>query len=275
MLALTLLVAMSAVPSAAAELPRHTLPRAVAAALHRYDMPASSLSIVVRPVDGAGAILDFNSDVPRSPASTLKLLTTFVSLEKLGPAYTWKTEAFGRGPVRDGRLPGNLYIKGYGDPDLVIEDFWRFLHGLRELGIRTIGGDLVLDRSYFAPATTTPGEFDGHPRRPYNVLPSALLVNFQAVRIRFFPEPLRHRVRIVADPLPDGLRLINHVHLVRGPCLGGARAVAMQVVRGPLAGFFANCGLAWEGSFTGTCAMGRCRLRRGCCTQNIRRPWRT
>lgn len=230
-----LLMVLAAAPSAAraGNLSRRSLPRAVAAALHRYGMPARSLSIVVRPVDNSGAILDFNADVPRSPASTLKLLTTLVSLEKLGPAYTWKTEAFGGGLVRNGRLQGNLYLKGYGDPDLVIEDFWRFLHGLRELGIRSIAGDLVLDQSYFAPPTTTPGEFDGHPMRPYNVLPNALLVNFQAVRIRFFPELHRHRVRVVADPLPDGLKIINRVRLVAGPCLGGARAVSMSVVHTP------------------------------------------
>ncbi|MHB8345919.1 MAG: D-alanyl-D-alanine carboxypeptidase/D-alanyl-D-alanine endopeptidase [Acidiferrobacterales bacterium] len=211
--------------------PGQQLPAPVAAVLRYYGMPARSLSIVVRPADGSSSVLDFNADVPRSPASTLKLLTTLVSLEKLGPAYTWKTEAYGSGPVRRGTLEGNLYIKGYGDPDLVIEDFWRFLHGLRESGIRDISGDLVLDRSYFAPADTTPGEFDGHPLRPYNVLPSALLVNFQAVRIRFFPEPRRHWVRIVADPLPDRMSIVNHVRLVSGSCLGGARAVGMQETR--------------------------------------------
>ncbi len=208
--------------------PDQQLPAPVAAALRRYDMSARSLSIVVRPADGSSSVLNFNADVPRSPASTLKLLTTLVSLEKLGPAYTWKTEAYGSGPVHHETLEGNLYIKGYGDPDLVIEDFWRFLHGLRESGIRNITGDLVLDRSYFAPEDTTPWAFDGHPLRPYNVLPSALLVNFQAVRIRFFPEPQRHRVRIVADPLPDRMSIVNHVRLVSGPCLGGARAVGMQ-----------------------------------------------
>ena len=227
----TLLVLTVSPVVGAESLPPPHLPGPVAAALRRYDMSARGLSIVVRPVDGSRALLDFNAEVPRSPASTLKLLTTLVSLEKLGPAYTWKTAAYGDGPVRSGRLEGNLYIKGYGNPDLVIEDFWRFLHGLRESGIRSIGGDLVLDRSYFAPATSTPGEFDGHPLRPYNVLPSALLVNFQAVRIRFFPQPQRHRVRVVADPLPDRLSIINHVRLVSGPCLGGARGVAMREMR--------------------------------------------
>ncbi len=224
------LLVLAASHAHAESLSRSHLPGPVVAALRRYDMSARGLSVVIRPVDGSGAVLDFNADVPRSPASTLKLLTTLVSLEKLGPAYTWKTEAYGDGPVRRGQLQGNLYIKGYGDPDVVIEDFWRFLHGLRELGVRSIGGDLVLDQSYFVPASTTPGEFDDHPLRPYNVLPSALLVNFQAVRIRFFPQPHDRRVRIVADPLPDRLSIINHVRLVSGPCQGGARGVGMRVV---------------------------------------------
>ncbi len=208
-----------------------SLPKPVAQALARYHMSAHGLSIVVRPAASGEAVLAYNADTPRSPASTMKLLTTLVALEDLGPAFTWKTEAYGTGPVRAGHLEGDLYIKGYGDPDLVIEDFWRFLHGLRDLGIKQIDGNLVLDQSYFAPVTGTPADFDDQPLRAYNVLPGALLVNFQAVRIRFFPEPDARRVRVVADPLPDGLDIVNHLHLTSGECHGWAQDIAMRLTR--------------------------------------------
>jgi len=210
--------------------PSQQLPEPVAQVLKRYHMSPRGLSIVVRPVENREPVFAFNADVPRSPASTMKLLTTLVALEDLGPAYSWKTEAYTTAPVSGGRLEGDLFIKGYGDPDLVIESFWRFLHGLRELGIDQIAGNLVLDQSYFAPVTGTPADFDDQPLRAYNVLPSALLVNFQAVRVRFFPEPDANHVRIVADPLPDNLDIVNRLHLAPGPCRGWARDVAMRVV---------------------------------------------
>jgi D-alanyl-D-alanine carboxypeptidase/D-alanyl-D-alanine-endopeptidase (penicillin-binding protein 4) len=42
------------------------------------------------------------ADVPRSPASVMKIVTTWSALEYLGPAYTWPTEVYFLGPF-DGR----------------------------------------------------------------------------------------------------------------------------------------------------------------------------
>ncbi len=55
----------------------------------------------------------------RNPGSTIKLLTTLVAIDLLGPAYTWKTDVFVLGDVENGRLEGDLVLKGYGDPFLV------------------------------------------------------------------------------------------------------------------------------------------------------------
>ena len=38
-----------------------------------------------------------------NPASTMKLLTTYAGLELLGPAYTWKTEAWLDGKLEERR----------------------------------------------------------------------------------------------------------------------------------------------------------------------------
>ena len=164
----------------------------------------------------------------------MKILTTLVALEKLGPAYAWKTEAYASAAVRKGRLDGDLYLKGYGDPYLVIEHFWRFLRALRNSGLEVIQGDLVLDQDYFSPAPVNPAEFDGRPLLAYNVQPNALLVNFQAVNIRFLPEPEADRLRIVADPLPSQLDVDNRVRLTRSGCRGWNRALGMKVLRKPL-----------------------------------------
>jgi D-alanyl-D-alanine carboxypeptidase/D-alanyl-D-alanine-endopeptidase (penicillin-binding protein 4) len=185
--------------------------------------------VYVHEVGQPEPVLAVSADTPRNPASTMKLLTTLVALEELGPAYTWKTEAYATAPVREGILDGDLYIKGYGDPYLVIEHFWRFLRALRKGGLTEIRGDLVIDQGFFEPATGQPADFDHRPQRAYNVQPHALLVNFQAVNFRFLPVPGQQRVQIVADPQPAQLAIDNRVHLTNGPCGGGARAVGMQV----------------------------------------------
>jgi D-alanyl-D-alanine carboxypeptidase/D-alanyl-D-alanine-endopeptidase (penicillin-binding protein 4) len=222
-LALFLLSLCWLAPSAAAD----KLPEPIAAALKHQGMSARDLSLYVHEIGQPEPLLAIAADAPRHPASTIKVLTTLVALEELSPAWQWKTEAYVTAPVRDGRLEGDLYIKGYGDPYLVIEHFWRFLRTLRAEGIETIKGDLVLDQGHFAREPGDAGEFDNQPLRAYNVLPNALLVNFQAVNFRFMPHA--DRVQIFADPLPANVEVENRVRLVRGPCRGWAHNLGMKV----------------------------------------------
>lgn len=205
------------------------LPEPVAAALKRNGFPARGLSLYVHEIDQAEPVLSVAASRPRQPASTMKLLTTLVALEELSPAWRWKTEVYVTQPIRDGRLAGDLYIKGYGDPYLVIEHFWRLLRALRAAGLETIEGDLVLDQSYFAPEAGDAADFDNQPLRAYNVLPRALLVNFQAVNFRFLSQPSAGRVQIVADPLPANVEIENRVTLSDAACRGWTRRLDMKL----------------------------------------------
>ncbi len=205
------------------------LPEPVATALKRHGFPTRGLSLYVHEIGQDEPVLSVAADVPRHPASTIKLLTTLVAIEELSPAWRWKTEAYVTQPVRDGHLAGDLYLKGYGDPYLVIEHFWRFLRALRAAGLETIDGNLVLDQSYFAREAGDAADFDNEPLRAYNVLPNALLINFQAVNFRFFPLPFDKRVQIIADPLPANVELENRVVLADSVCRGWARRLDMKV----------------------------------------------
>jgi len=210
-----LLICVSSLASAASGLP-DSLERV----LKNRGLGTQGLSIYVREVGASTPLIAFAADEPRHPASVIKVLTTLAALEELGPAYQWRTEVWATGPVRDGRLDGDLTIKGYGDPYLVIEHFWRLLRMLRQEGITSITGDLVLDQTYFAPDQDDPGEFDGRANRVYNVLPSALLVNFQAVNFRFVPDTTASRLRVYAEPWPAQLVLQNDIRLTREACRG-------------------------------------------------------
>ena len=205
------------------------LPEPIVAALKHHGMSTRGLSLYVHGIGQSEPLLAVAADAPRQPASAIKVLTTLAALELLSPARRWKTEAYVTAPILNGRLEGDLYIKGYGDPYLVIENFWRFLRVLRAEGLENINGDLVLDQSYFAREPGDAAEFDNQPLRAYNVLPNALLVNFQAVNFRFNPQPHANRVQIFADPLPDNVEVENRVTLTRGSCYGWARGLGMKV----------------------------------------------
>jgi D-alanyl-D-alanine carboxypeptidase/D-alanyl-D-alanine-endopeptidase (penicillin-binding protein 4) len=83
--------------------------------------------------------------------------------------------------------------------------------------LREIGGDVVLDRSHFAPVPPEP--FDSDAFRPYNVTPDALLVNFKSLRFTFIPDA--GKVRLFVEPALPGLEVVNALKLADGGCPEG------------------------------------------------------
>jgi len=64
---------------------RPYLPPEVERAMSQRKIPGTSLSVLVREVGREEPLLSYNADVPRNPASTIKVLTTYAALELLGP----------------------------------------------------------------------------------------------------------------------------------------------------------------------------------------------
>jgi D-alanyl-D-alanine carboxypeptidase/D-alanyl-D-alanine-endopeptidase (penicillin-binding protein 4) len=215
------------------------LPPASVRALRAAGIPESSVGAVVQEIGQSRPSLALNARAPMNPASTMKLVTTYAALERLGLAFRWRTEAY-----LDGE---NLVLRGTGDPKLNFESFWMLLRNLRGRGLRDLRGDIVLDRSYFAPANYE--AFDSDTYRPYNVTPDALLVNFRSVHFTFLPEGDKG-VRIYAEPALPGLTIVNSLKITDGACPEGrAFRDLLQAAfrpRPPLASFTgaypASCG---------------------------------
>jgi D-alanyl-D-alanine carboxypeptidase/D-alanyl-D-alanine-endopeptidase (penicillin-binding protein 4) len=155
------------------------------------------------------------------------LLTTLVALDLLGPAYRWKTDVYALGDIEDGRLDGDLLLKGYGDPFLVTERVWELVRRLRIEGIDEIGGDLLIDDSWFDVGDHDPGAFDGQPLRAYNVAPNALLMNFKVVRYWFRPDG--SRVDVTVDPALENLKVDNRLSVKNSYCGGYQRGIAVTM----------------------------------------------
>jgi D-alanyl-D-alanine carboxypeptidase/D-alanyl-D-alanine-endopeptidase (penicillin-binding protein 4) len=194
------------------------VPAPVARALAAAGIPESAVGLYVHDVTATRPIVAHAAERAFNPASTMKLVTTYGALELLGPAYTWNTEIYMAGALESETLAGDLVIKGYGDPKLTFENFWRVLRHLRGRGIREIRGDVILDRSHFAADDYDPAQFDEQPLRPYNTGPDALLVNFKVVTIDFVPERSGHAVRLVTEPTLPTLQIVNNLLMDDVPC---------------------------------------------------------
>jgi D-alanyl-D-alanine carboxypeptidase/D-alanyl-D-alanine-endopeptidase (penicillin-binding protein 4) len=204
-------------------------PAPVARVIAAQHLPPNSVSFVIVDPEPGRAIAGENVDTPRSPASTIKLVTTFASLDELGPAYVWHTRALIRGDLKKGVLDGDLVLQGGGDPYMTLERWWSFVRSLRDQGLKVIHGDIIIDNTAFALPAEDPAAFDGRPNRSYNVVPDALMVNFQSIDFRVVPDEGMHQIDIVATPAPPNLVIENHVALAAGRCSGAAGRLDFQV----------------------------------------------
>ncbi|GAA6142066.1 D-alanyl-D-alanine carboxypeptidase/D-alanyl-D-alanine-endopeptidase [Hydrogenophaga sp. 5NK40-0174] len=223
LLAAWLLSALMAGPARADSSPqalRDTpLPAPVSEALAAAGIPEQHFAAMVVPVDGLiGPRVQHRADELVNPASVMKLVTTYAAMDMLGPDFTWTTRFYVDGDIADGVLYGNLYIRGGGDPKLVLERIQETFWALHSKGVQVILGDMVLDHSAFDLPPHDPAAFDGEALRPYNAAPDGLLVNFKSVILKFEPDRRAGVARVTSEPPLAGLDIQETIPLAGGGC---------------------------------------------------------
>ena len=93
----------------------------------------------------SGQVLESRyGDTMLPPASTLKAVTTIYALDRLGPSFQFRTEVLGTGPVETGRLKGDLFLKGGGDPSLDTDRLADLAVALSEAGVHEVTGRFLV-----------------------------------------------------------------------------------------------------------------------------------
>ncbi len=135
---------------------------------------AENLNAGVVLADAQGNILySQNREKLFIPASILKILTSLVALDLLGPDYRFST-AWYLDP--DSK---NLYIKGFGDPLLISEVIEELCHTIILTAKPTLIHDIILDQTYFSDQIQVPGK--GSSLNPYDAPVGALFANFNTL----------------------------------------------------------------------------------------------
>lgn len=114
---------------------RHPMFETSTVGLEVYDLTADSILYKV------------NEHQMLRPASTMKLLTAITAIDKLGGSYQFRTQLYYTGKVEDHTLTGDLYCVGGFDPRFNIDDMNAFVESIRRMGVDTIRGSIVADRS--------------------------------------------------------------------------------------------------------------------------------
>ncbi len=76
------------------------------------------------------------------PASVTKAATALYALDALGPGFRFRTRLIATGPIRNGRLEGDLILAGGGDPLLDTNALLEMASQLKASGLREITGRL-------------------------------------------------------------------------------------------------------------------------------------
>ena len=130
------------------------------------NLSAASYSIYAIDAN-TGVTICETSQKSLSTASVMKLMTTAVALELLGPDYTFSTSLYYSGVIdpQTGILNGNLVLKGGGDPaffssffkEHYSSCFANWVSQLKKWGIKRVKGNLILDLSSLENATIPGG----------------------------------------------------------------------------------------------------------------------
>jgi D-alanyl-D-alanine carboxypeptidase/D-alanyl-D-alanine-endopeptidase (penicillin-binding protein 4) len=120
------------------------------------------------------------------PASVAKAVTTAYGLDRLGPGYRFRTRLVTDGVLADGRLDGDLWLVGSGDPLLDTDALASMAQTLADNGLREVTGQLRLatDALPFIDQID-PGQL---PHVGYNPAISALNLNFNRVHFEWVRE---------------------------------------------------------------------------------------
>ncbi|MBS0314359.1 MAG: D-alanyl-D-alanine carboxypeptidase/D-alanyl-D-alanine-endopeptidase [Proteobacteria bacterium] len=210
--ALVLFAAFALLPA------RAMLPPDVERLLREASIPNEALAFVAMRADSGAVVAEQGARRPMQPASTMKVLTSVVALDRLGLAWRSRSELATDGLRRDGVLVGNLYLRGFGDTDLDVEAFRALLQRLRDSGIDEIRGDLLLARDWFDPPRPDLGvpPFDETPEFRYNAIPDAIFLNSNLLEVTLIAEGEGVRVRYV--PALPGVRFTPRFTLAEGAC---------------------------------------------------------
>ena len=110
-------------------------------------LETSQLGLLVYDLTADSALYRYNHRHTLRPASTMKLVTAIAALDRLGADYQLRTTLYYTGQCSDGTLRGDLYCVGGMDPLFGADDMSAFVDGVRKLGVDTIRGRLVADKS--------------------------------------------------------------------------------------------------------------------------------
>jgi len=176
-----------------------------------------------------------NAGEMMQPASTMKLFSTAVALDRFGPEHSFSTDVLRDAPLGgDGTITGSIYLRADGDPSMSA----RFYHdpnlpmatlarSVAAAGVKRVTGDLVFDATAFDDRRIPDGWKSTYLGAAYAARVSALSLNENIVWV--VVQPAGKQAAVTLEPASTTIPVRSKVRLVGGR---GGRIIARRAADG-------------------------------------------
>lgn len=208
--------------------------------------------VIVVSLTSGDTLFGHNADRQLLPASTMKLYTAALALDRFGANGRFETEVLRTGTLRpDGTLDGDLVLRGAGDPtlgglpvnDAITSPMSVLARAVADAGIKRVSGALIGDASGFDDGKVPDGWRKRYLHASYAARVSALSFNENKIVVLVRPDGKRAVVSF--RPAVSGIDLSNQVKIV-----AGSRSARIRVTQDSVAGSIRISG--WIGSRSAT-----------------------
>jgi len=185
--------------------------------INKYKVSQDSFTFVVKNLTNKSeSIIKHNENFFFNPASLVKIISTFIALEELGPQFKWQSDFLHNGEITGDTLNGDLIFKGRGDATFSINNLESSIRKIQRNGIKKIKGDLILDLSYFGLASKEK-PFDNDPMRAYNALPNPVVIQSNTMNFVFAMKG--SKLNIESNPNLKNITIKNNIKITNHRCI--------------------------------------------------------
>jgi serine-type D-Ala-D-Ala carboxypeptidase/endopeptidase (penicillin-binding protein 4) len=185
--------------------------------INESNLEQTRVGIFVMSVRDGRVLYSRDADKLFTPASNMKVYTTAVAVDLLGPDYRWRTSVYAAKQPANGIIEGDLTLYGRGSPDLVSKEkgeapsLSRLVDQLYESGVRHVRGNIVGDESYFRGELFGVGWQWNDLQWYFGAEPSALSVDENSIEVTIAPSNKKGSgASVVVNPNDSFVHLTNN-----------------------------------------------------------------
>jgi D-alanyl-D-alanine carboxypeptidase/D-alanyl-D-alanine-endopeptidase (penicillin-binding protein 4) len=182
----------------------------IADLLRHPSLKGTTTSLLAVNMRTGAAVYESAPDTLLNPASVTKVVTSAAALEHLGPHYQFETRIYLDVLPEDGAAEGNIYFKGFGDPQLTSERVFLMVGEVIQQGLRKVSGNLVIDDTWFDDEREPRGWDKVRGEGAYYAGTGALSVNFNSVTIKVRGGPEGKPALVTVEPPIPFVKLVNN-----------------------------------------------------------------